>query len=61
MAKNDKFCDNCFFYRVMNVNGLRCCHYLLWTSQKCPCDPGEGCTVKIPMKVMRKRRKKSNE
>ena len=58
--KNDKNCDKCYYYRSINVNGLRACHYLLWTGKKRPCDPGKDCTVKIATKVIRRKKKRGD-
>lgn len=52
-------CRGCFYYRKVCTSGPRCCHYLLIEDKKRPCDPGEGCTVKITMKNVRCRRAKN--
>ena len=63
MTKNDKHCDKCFFYRKLTSGEQRYCSYLFVTGHMRPCPPGKGCTVKIPMKVKRKKkaRAKKNE
>ena len=54
----DKYCDNCHYYKnLASPGGLRCCHYLLMTDKKRPCEPGEGCTVKVAVKVNRRKGK----
>lgn len=50
----DPYCDDCFFYG--NSYGMRYCSYLLRTNHKRPCPPGKDCTVKVPMKVMRRKK-----
>lgn len=52
MARN--YCDNCYYSR--KAGETRYCAYLFMTNQRRPCDPGEGCTVKVARVV--KRRKK---
>ncbi len=56
MAQKSNYCDNCHYYRYANgTSGVRCCHYLLWTNRKRPCDPGDACTVKVPVKANRRK------
>ncbi len=50
-------CDNCFYWRMMNSGGHRFCAYMFITDKRRPCPPGEGCTVKVPRKVKRRKRK----
>jgi hypothetical protein len=53
---NDKHCDNCFYYKMLSMNGVtRCCHYILITGHKRPCGPGKDCTVKVALDVKRKK------
>lgn len=52
------FCRNCVYFETYSDVILGCC-YLLRTNKRRPCDPGEGCTVKIARK--RKRVKKNGE
>jgi hypothetical protein len=56
MAK-DEFCDDCYYYRNVYPGLGRCCHYILMTDKKRPCDPGKGCTVKVKTKVNRRKKK----
>lgn len=44
MAK-DTNCKDCYFRR--RCGDTFACHYLLMTNQRRPCEPGEGCTVKV--------------
>lgn len=53
MAKDN--CSNCF-YRG-KAGSLPCCDFFLKTGQRRPCPGGEGCTVKVPRKVNRKKAK----
>ena len=52
----DSYCNNCI-YRAMVTNYMGCCTYLLRTDKRRPCPPGKGCTVKVRMKVRRKKKK----
>ena len=52
----DENCHDCFFYRGAWETHMFC-HYYLMTGKRRPCDPGKGCTVKIPMKVNRRKKK----
>ena len=54
---NDKFRDDCHYYKTFTTGGMRCCTYLLKTDKRRPCPPGEGCTVKVPRKVYRRSKK----
>lgn len=54
MAKNN--CEDCFYRR--RVGETFCCHYIFMTNERRPCPPGDACTVKVPRKVMRRRKKK---
>ena len=54
MAKSN--CDNCYYCKKLNAD--RYCAYLLMTNQKRPCEPGEGCTVKVPRSVKRRKEQK---
>lgn len=47
--RNDKHCEGCHYYKMV-FPPERCCHYLLMTNQKRPCDPGKDCTVKVIVK-----------
>lgn len=47
----DKFCDDCFYLGGVNGSHGRCCTYLLRTNHKRPCNPFQGRTVKVRMKV----------
>ena len=49
MAKSN--CDNCVYSGVITGLSTRCCNYFLVTSQRRPCPPGEGCTVKVGREV----------
>ena len=55
MAKNN--CDDCWYWAKMGSGDGRYCSYLLRTDKMRPCPPGEGCTVKIPVKVNRRVKK----
>ena len=58
---NDPYCDGCFYYRHLSTDGAsRCCHYIFVTDTKRPCDPGKDCTVKVPIDVARRKRRKRN-
>lgn len=57
MAKNN--CDNCYYSQ--KVGNDRYCAYLFKTNQKRPCEPGEGCTVKVPRIVKRRKEQKNGE
>ena len=52
----DKYCDDCFYLR--KGNGFWYCTYFTQTNQRRPCPAGDGCTVKVPRKVYRKKVKK---
>ena len=56
---SDKFCDDCYWYKPV-YNGFRCCHYLLMTGKKRPCPPGKDCTVKVTVKVKRRRKRRGD-
>ena len=51
-----KNCEKCFYFMRIH-GGMRCCHYIFIEGKKRPCEPGDGCTVKIAIKVSRKRKK----
>ena len=53
----DPYCQNCVYCAGI-YGGLSYCNYLFRTNQRRPCPPGEGCTVKVPMKIYRKKKKK---
>ena len=55
MAKSN--CEDCFYRRRLGSEGF-CCHYIFMTNQRRPCPPGDECTVKVPRKVMRKRKRR---
>lgn len=60
MAKKENFCEGCFYWQGgYEVN--RCCNYIFFANKMRPFDPGEGCTVKIELKVTRKRRRRVKE
>lgn len=52
----DKYCDDCFYCR--KGNGFRYCSYMAKTDERRPCPAGEGCTVKVPRRVYRRKVKK---
>lgn len=52
------FCRNCVYFETWGDFALGCC-YFLKTNKRRPCDPGEGCTVKVAIK--RKRGRKSGK
>lgn len=56
MAKSN--CDDCFYRCKLNGGSIGYCKYLFVTGQRRPCNPGEECTVKVSVKL--KRRKKKN-
>lgn len=56
---NDPFCHDCT-YRGIVCENLYCCNYLLRTGKIRPCSPGAGCTVKVPIKVKRRKKKMNN-
>jgi hypothetical protein len=45
----DKFCKDCFYYRVI-CEYLRCCVYFLENEHRRPCPAGTGCTAKVKRK-----------
>ena len=49
----DKYCRNCCYLKVI-ADTVNYCGYVFDEDKRRPCDPGEGCTVK----VAKKRRKK---
>lgn len=50
----DKNCHNCVYYHSWHdVN--KHCNYYLMTDKRRPCDPGEGCTVKVTRKREREK------
>lgn len=55
------FCDDCCYCGRIKSEGLRYCRYMLFTNQRRPCPPGEGCTVKVGMKVYRRKKKGNTE
>lgn len=55
--ERNKYCSDCFYYKAVWASDYKCCHYLLITDHKRPCDPGEGCTVKISEKKKRRQKK----
>ena len=55
----DPYCKDCFYYTGCANGAYKCCHYLLWTGTKRPCDPGEGCTVKVK-RTNRRREERRN-
>ena len=52
----DSFCDNCHYRGKINGQETHCA-YMFKTNELRPCDPGKGCTVKVPIKVMRRKKK----
>lgn len=54
MAKDP--CAGCVYWAKTGSGETHYCSYLLRTDKMRPCPPGEGCTVKEPIK--RKRRTK---
>lgn len=50
-------CSNCFYRGSMNGGALHYCKYIFLVESPRPCPPGEGCTVKVPRKVARRKRK----
>jgi hypothetical protein len=55
--ERNPYCSDCFYYKTIWGDELRCCHYLLITNHKRPCDPGRGCTVKISEAKKRRQKK----
>lgn len=58
MAKYN--CDDCFYWRKLNSGEQRYCAYMFITDRRRPCPPGDGCTVKIPIKVKWRKARKDN-
>lgn len=56
-----KNCDNCHYCGFLVNGGVPYCKYLLVTDHRRPCPPGDGCTVKVPIKLNRKRRIKDDK
>lgn len=52
-----KYCDNCVYKG--KVAGKPCCDYMIRTDHRRPCPAGDGCTVKVPREVKRKKAKNS--
>ena len=50
---NDKYCQDCFYFRGQS-DFVCTCDYIFIAGKKRPCDPGEGCTVKIKRRKKRK-------
>lgn len=57
----NKYCADCFYYRRVHCENVWCCNYIFIEDKMRPCEPGEKCTVKIPIKVYRKKRKKEDK
>ena len=55
MAKSK--CDNCVYSGCLGYSHMRVCNYLLVTNKRRPCPPGDACTVNVPRKVKRKKKK----
>lgn len=50
---DNKNCQNCIYFQ--GTSDCVCtCDYILITGRKRPCDPGEGCTVKVKRRRKRK-------
>lgn len=54
------FCDGCFYYAKMAGGDMRYCSYYFRTNERRPCPPGEGCTVKVPRKIYRRKKKNAD-
>lgn len=52
----ENYCDNCVYHGRIHGRGPRCCLYLIMTYERRPCPPGDGCTVKVPRKVNRRKK-----
>jgi hypothetical protein len=57
---NTKNCEDCMYWRSMHDPELKCCHYLLDTGSRRPCEPGDGCTVKVKTRAKRRKKKAEN-
>lgn len=45
---NDPACAGCMYYAQLGSGSLQmACHYILIEKRRRPCDPGDGCTVKV--------------
>lgn len=53
----DKHCDKCFYYT--KLFSVWYCRYIFAVGKPRPCPPGKDCTVKVPMKVMRRKKKET--
>lgn len=47
-------CKDCFYYKRLHPDGSKICQYILVEGKMRPCDPGNGCTVKIPLNIYRR-------
>lgn len=54
---SDSYCNGCIYKGVVE-NHLPCCNYIFMEDKMRPCPPGEGCTVKLTSKEIKKRKAK---
>ena len=49
-------CEGCIYLSMIGNSYLPCCNYIFMEDKRRPCPPGEGCTVKITDKQVKKRK-----
>lgn len=49
-------CEGCIY--LSKVDCMPCCNYIFMENKRRPCPPGEGCTVKVTDKEVKKRKTK---
>lgn len=59
----DNYCSSCIYSTLVTGGYNKMCNYLLYTDQRRPCPPGQGCTVRVKSraKQQRKAKKKKGE
>lgn len=54
--KCDKFCHDCVYMGVAGNGYIPMCNYIFIEDKRRPCPPGEGCTVKLTDKEVKKKK-----
>jgi hypothetical protein len=54
---SDSYCNGCIYKGVVEGH-VPCCNYIFIEDKPRPCPPGEGCTVKLTSKEIKKRKAK---
>lgn len=57
LGKVSRNCGDCFYRGMLTSGNIPYCGFILKTGKRRPCPAGDGCTVKVPRKVCRRRKR----